>query len=74
MKKKDSNTPTYTVKLSNNLIWSFSSETEELKPWLKKIGIIFELVDVEYDNAENRETPILDGIVMKWIPSMHIMK
>ena len=57
MKKKDSNTPTYTVKLSNNLIWSFSSETEELKPWLKKIGIIFELVDVEYDNAENRETP-----------------
>lgn len=49
--------PSYTVKLSNNLIWSFCSETEELEPWIKKIGVIFELVDGENNNAENREVP-----------------
>ena len=62
-RESNSHTPSYTVKLSKNLIWSFSSETEELKPWLKKIGVIFGLIDGKYDNglleesktAENEE-------------------
>jgi len=47
--------PYYTVKLSNNLIWSLSSETEELKPWLKRIGFIFELDNIQYQNGIHDE-------------------
>ncbi len=49
-------TPSYTVTLSNNLIWSFSSETEELKPWLERIGVIFELDNKPYENELHEES------------------
>ena len=54
-RESNSNTPSYTVKLSNNLIWSFSSETEELKPWLKRIGVIFELDNKPFENGFQEE-------------------